>query len=81
MYDFIAIGDIVTDAFIELENDEAEVEKENGFTKINDLVQGLRKAVLGSDLGHTAKVNIHVFLNLLDHRNVIRLPDILQKSR
>ncbi len=32
MYDFIAIGDIVTDAFIELAN--AEVEREDGLTKI-----------------------------------------------
>lgn len=32
MYDFIAIGDTVTDAFIELED--AEVEREDGLTKI-----------------------------------------------
>ncbi len=34
MYDFIAIGDIVTDAFIELEDAEAEIEKDDGLTKI-----------------------------------------------
>jgi len=34
MYDFIAIGDVVTDAFIELEEKEAEVEREDGLTKL-----------------------------------------------